>query len=437
MDGARCADGPLFLTRRTAASCAALITLLGFLGAAHGAEQRWSRLADLLRQARLVVAGTVTRSASFDAGRVVVAYVRPDRVLKGDAGPGEVAVVEEHDRPSSATLLPAGEPVVAFLVRAPRTSSLVRALPPGPAYWTPVAGRMGVLASPSAETIREAAGLVARWVELATDSGDPAARGDRMRVLAFDEVAAQHPVVVEDGAGAVAALPDLAGTLTETERHRLEAALARRDLPARVRVALVRTVAAQRLVVLVPALRALDRAPPEVLAATWDALRQLGAPPTPQELAPFVASPDPAVRIVAVPALLVAAGGSAVPQVERLALSDPDPSVCAAAATALGTVKPPGGLAALERIYVRTASEAVRQAAGNAIVAWGGDEAADALARLAFDAPPEAQKWAVTLLFALGRRQDDPRIARIRTTHPDPSVREFVEHGFDLGSHHH
>lgn len=415
----------------------ALIALLGLVGAAHGAEQRWSRLADLLRQARLVVAGTVTRSASFADGRVVVASVLPDRVLKGEAGAGEVAVVEELDRPSSATVLPSGEHVVVFLARAPRTSSLTRALPPGPTYWAPVAGRMGVLASPSAEVIREAAGLVARWVELATDTGDAAARADRMRALAFDEVAARHPVVVEDGAGAVAALPDLAGTLTEPERHRLEAALARRDLPARVRVALVRTVAAQRLVALAPALRALDGAPPEVLAASWDALRQLGAPPTAQDLAPFVASADPAVRVVAVPALLVAAGSNAVPQVERLALTDGDASVSAAAATALGAAKPPGGLAALERIYVRTSSEAVRQAAGNAIVAWGGDEAADALARLAFDAPPGAQKWAVTLLFALGRRQDDPRIVRIRTTHPDPSVREFVEHGFDLGSHHH
>lgn len=33
--------------------------------------------------------------------------------------------------------------------------------------------------------------------------------------------------------------------------------------------------------------------------------------------------------------------------------------------------------------------------------------------------------------------QDDPRLVRIRTTHPDPSVRDLVEHGFDLGTHHH
>jgi hypothetical protein len=43
----------------------------------------------------------------------------------------------------------------------------------------------------------------------------------------------------------------------------------------------------------------------------------------------------------------------------------------------------------------------------------------------------------VTLLFLMGRTEDDPRIVRIRTTHPDPSVRSLVEHGFDLGTHHH
>ena len=412
--------------------------LLGLVGTAHGAERHWTRLTDLLRQARLVVAGTVTRSASLDDGRVVVASVRPDRVLKGDAGPGEVAVVEEHDLPSSPTLLPAGQHVVAFLVRAPHTSSLARVLPPGPTYWALLDGPMGVLASPSAETIREADAIVGRWVEMATDTtGDAAARAAGLRALAFDEIAAAHQVVVEDGAAAVGALPDLADTLSEPEQHRLQDALERADLPPRVRVAVIQAVAAQHLTTLVPALRTLHDPPPAVLAASWQALRRLGAPPTAAELAPFLRSPTPGVRAVAAPAMLTAQSAAAVPQVERLALTDRDASVGAAAATALGATKVPGGLTALERIYTKTSSGEVRLAAGNAIVAWGGDDAADALARLAFAAPPGAQKWAVTLLFALGRKQDDPRVVRIRTTHPDPSIRDLAEHGFDLGSEHH
>jgi hypothetical protein len=411
--------------------------LLGLVGAAHGAEQHWTRLADLLRQARLVAAGTAARTESYDDCRLSVAIVAPDRVLKGEAM-GDLAVVEEHDLPSSPTLLPAGEHVLIFLTRAPRTSSLARALPERPTYWTPLGGRMGVLASPSAEAIREAADLVAAWVALATDTtSDAAARAARLRTLAFDEVAAAHPVVVEDGAAAIAGLPDLRATLSEAEQHRLRAALERADLPPRVRVALIRAVAAAELTALVPVLRSLRVAPPEVLAAGWQALRTLGAPPTPAELAPPLRSRTPAVRAVAAPAVLVAGGAAAVPQLEHVALTDGDPLVGKAAATALGTTKVPGGLAALERIYIKTSSDDVRQAAGNAIVAWGGDEAADALARLAFDAPPGAQKWAVTLLFALGRKQDDPRLVRIATTHPDATVRDLVEHGFDLGTHHH
>lgn len=414
------------------------MVLAGPLGVAHGADQHRARIGELLREARLVVVGTVSRRESFDGGRLVVASVQPERVLKGAPQSGEVAVVEEHDLPSSPTLLPSGEQVVAFLVRAPRSSSLARALPAGTTYWAPVRGRMGVLASPARETIRQAGDIVARWAAMAADpTGDAATRSERLRALAFDAVAATHPVVVEDGAAAVATLPELAPTLTDAERLRLEAALGRADLPARVRIALVEAIAAQKLVALLPALRALDQAPPELLAASWDARRRLGAAPTAADLAPFARSPKPGVRAVAWTALLAAGGAEAVPRVERAALEDRDAAARKAATAALGAVRPPGALAALERIYVRTSDPDVRQAAGNAVVAWGGDAAADTLARLAFAAPPDAQKWPVILLFALGRTRDDPRLIRIRTTHPDASVRDLVEHGFDLGTHSH
>src|SRR5262249_43983760 len=155
----------------------------------------------------------------------------------------------------SPILLPSGEHVVVFLVHAPRTSSLTKALPQGPTYHAPTQGRMGVLASTSAESNAETAALVARWAALASGTtDDAAARAAATRALACDEVGAGHPVVVEDGAQAVAALPDLAATLDDAERRRLAAAIARRDLPPRVRIALVQAIADQRLVALVPSL---------------------------------------------------------------------------------------------------------------------------------------------------------------------------------------
>ncbi len=295
---------------------------------------------------------------------------------------------------------------------------------------------MGVLASDSSATIREAAEIIERQVAIATgETADAAERAAKRRALAFDELAAAHPVVVEDGVGAIASLPGLAGTLTEEERRRITHALDRRDLPARVRVALVHAIATQRLTDLLPALHELKNPPADVLAATWDAERQLGSPPSAASLAPFLTASDPAIRAAVAPALLATGDRDAVPQVERLTREDADFSVRQAATQALGKVKAPGGLAALERIYASSAT--LRTDAGAGILAWGGDEAADALERLAFNAPEDGQKWAVTLLFALGRKQDDPRLVRIRTTHPDPTVRELVEKGFDMGTEHH
>src|SRR5262249_36783283 len=141
--------------------------------------------------------------------------------------------------------------------RAPRTSALARELPAGPTYDAPIEGRMGVLASPSAEAITEAADLIARIAQLGNDATDAAAkRAAVARALAFDEIAARHPVVVEDGAAALATLPPL-GTLAEHEQHVLAAVVQRADLPSRVRVAVVRAIGAQHLTALAGTLRAL------------------------------------------------------------------------------------------------------------------------------------------------------------------------------------
>lgn len=410
-----------------------LIALLGPVGLAHGSEPHWTRLSDLLRQARTVVAGTVTRTTPYDDMRVLVANVLPDRVLKGEA-PGEVAIVEEHDLPSTPVLFTTGQHVLVFLGRAGRTSALAKVLPAGPTYDTPIDGRMGVIASPSAETIAEAAAIVARLVEASTDvTSDADQRAAATRALAFDEIAARHPVLVEDGAAAVTALPSLAATLTDAERHVLQAALQRTDLPVRVRVAVVRVVGAQRLVALGATLHKLDAPAPEVLAASWEVLRALGSPPALADLKAYLASPDPAVRTVVPAALLAASGAEGVPAVERLALHDGDLGVQKAAVAALAASKLPAALTALEHVYAGSSGE-VLQAAGTAILEWGGDPAANAFARLAFKASPPAERWAVTLLFALGRTKDDPLVKKIRDTHPDPSIRELIDHGFDFGS---
>jgi HEAT repeat protein len=393
------------------------------------------RLAALLGRARLAAAGTVTRVDEYDHGRVTVGRVRPDRVLKGEPGPGELAIVEEHDRPSSVALLRAGARVVVLLERAPHTSALAGALPPGPTYLRLLDGAAGFIGDAPAPDVDEAAALLARMVEASADvTTDAGPRAARARTLVFDEIAARHPRLVADGAAALTPVPDLATTLADDERSRLTAALQRHDLPSWVRIALVDAVAAARLVALAPVLRTLEAPKPEVLAASWDALRRLGAPVGPDDLASYGASPDPAIRAIVPTALLGAAGDDAIPAVERMSLSDADPAVRRAAVDALGATKRPSVVPSLERAF-RAGPAEMRQAAGRGFLAVGGRPAAESLAHLAYEPPPDAEHYAITLLLALVPK-DDALVERIRTSHPDPDIRDFVEHGPYLGHHH-
>jgi hypothetical protein len=381
-----------------------------------------------------VAVGTVSRVDRFDDGRVTVARVLPETVLKGEPGPGEIAVVEEHDLPSSVPLLKPGAHVVVFLQRAGHTSALAKALPPGSSYWQLVDGSTGLVTSPDGPTGAEAAALAGRIAAASRDAGDPATRPERQRALVFDEIAARHPRLVFDGAAALPGVPDLATTLTDGERARLEHALQRPDLPDWTRLELIDAVAAARLVQVAPALRDLRNPSPEVLAASWRGLERLGQPPSAKDLAAYAASADPAIRAVVPAALLTAEGDAAIPQVERMALQDANTDVRRAAVQALGATKRDSVVPTLERVY-RAGPMELRQAAGGAYIAVGSRAAAESVARLVFEAPPDAQRGAVTLLLAVVPK-DDPLVARIRTTHPDPAIRDLIEHGAEMGHHH-
>jgi HEAT repeat protein len=411
------------------------ITTLGSVGDAHGAALALPRLASLVGRARAVVTGTVTRVDRYDDGRVSVAHVRADRTLKGDPGPGEVPVVEEHDRPSSTPLLGPGAHVAVFLQRAERTSALARALPPAPQYWRLVDGTTGLVATSDAETGRETAALLGRIVEATRDTvSDPATRIEQARALAFDEVAARHPRLVADGATALPALPALASALTDPERARLARALERTDLPDWTRLALIDAVASAGLTQLGPTLAKLRDPSPAVLAASWRALARLGQSPSAKDLAAYATSGDPLVRAVVPAALLAAEGDAAIPEVERMALRDADAGVRRAAVDALGATKRDSVIPSLERVY-RAGPTALRQAAATAYIAVGSPAAAQSVARLVFEGPADAQRGAVTTLLAMVAR-DDPLVARIRTSHPDPEIRELIEHGVEFGHHH-
>lgn len=432
MDSAWSAGGALPVGRAGPALLGVITTAVAMQAAAAVSVPR---IATLLGRARLVVAGSVIRVESFESGRVTVGFLQVGKAFKGSPGPADVAVVEEHDRSSSVPVLRTGEYLVAFLEPAGHASSLAAVLPAGRTYMRLLDEGRGLLASGDAATIEEARGLVARMVEASSGVAEPPGERERKaRALVFDEVGARHPRLVFDGAVGLGGIPALSTTLTDAEQERLAHALARQDLPTWVRVEVVRAVGTAHLSALAPRLRDLPGATPEVRAAAWAALEALGQPPTLDELRRVAADPDPAVRAVVPTAMLVTKSPDGIAAVEEMALGDHDLQVEKAAVAALGATRSPAAVPSLERIYRKGPAE-LRQPVAQALVGIGGSPAADALARLATDGPRDGQKFAATVLLAVVP-PTDPRAVELREHHPDPELRDLLEHGPYLGHHH-
>jgi HEAT repeat protein len=388
------------------------------------------RLQTLAARAPLVAAGRVTGVEAFDAGRVAVATLAVTAAPKGERPTGPVKIVEMRDLPSVPPVLAEGTLVLAFLEPLHGNSYLTRTLPRAD-YRQLVAGRIGRLVAATPAESDEIVGVVERIVAVSrTPEPDPAKRAVAARTLVFDEIAARSGALVEDGAAGLQSIPNLAETLSAEEQQRLEAALGRTDLSPFARAALVRAVGANGLRQLVPALRGLRSPAAPVLVARFDALARLGTPPTLADVEPYLSNTDPAVRTAAARALATTPGTEGVARAGRIALGDPDPAVRRATIEALGESRRPEALPALERVF-REAPPDLQQVAGRGIYQVGGPAAADALARLAFEAKPEAQRLAVVLLMALQGGREDPLVQRIAKTHPDAELRRLIEHGVD------
>jgi hypothetical protein len=391
-------------------------------------------LRELVKAARVAVVGNVEGVESYDQGRVAVATLRIEAALKGSlAGdPAYAKVVERRDLPTPPLFHP-GQAVAAFLIAAPRSSSLNAVLPKGLYYsLVDVEDARIVAESPDglAEIRRIMEAIIAESRNPHTDSTQQAARA---RELTFDLLSARHPVLVNDGAASLTSVPHLTGSLTAREREPLEDALRREDLPIRVRVAMIDAVGKAGLTEAIAVLQTLG-SPPEVMEAAWQALDQLHAPLPVEKLEEQLASENPEVRAAAVRELLRQEGVAAVSKAAPVALQDPDPKVRIAAIEALGKLGKPEALPPLERVFAEQEG-GPQQAAARSILAVGGQPAIDALGRLTFTAPPTAQRYAFACLMLAGVNRDDPLVKRIAETHPDESMRQLATHGVDVHKH--
>jgi hypothetical protein len=387
-------------------------------------------LGDLARQARLVVAGQVVSRTPYDDGRIVVARLSVAEVLKGGPLGTHLDVIETRDIPKPPVFID-GSRGVAFLRRASWSSSLAKALPAG-TYYEPLPDHAAYVSGDSAAEGKEITTLISRLLAGNRASGQTAAPA-KARKLTFDLLAAGHPVLVGEGARRLAARRALEGKLDDGEVKTLDRTLGRSDLPAHVRVDLIRSLAAAGITQAVPALQRID-SPPDVMESAWQALDRLGAAPKPERIEELLVSRDAPVRAAAVRELLRREGVNAVSRAAPVALQDSDESVRLAAVEALGSLGRPEALPPLERVFAE-AEGALRQAAGRSILAVGGQPAADAFARLALTAPPDAQRYAVVLLMTMGAEQNSAQLERIAEQHPREDVRDLIEHGLPIHEH--
>jgi HEAT repeat protein len=296
-----------------------------------------------------------------------------------------------------------------------------------------VSRKPATVAAASAEEAKSTGELVSRLVVmLAKPESDAAKRASSRRALAFDLLAARDAVLVADGVSSIAEQSDLATTLTADEQKRMEEALARGDLPVKVRLALIRMIGDKGLTQLVPALQRLTA--PEIVGAAWEALSKLENAPSRESIEEKLASPEPRVRSAAVQQLLRQEKAAAAPQAIKIATSDPDLGVRVAATEAFGEIAPADAVPALETIYRQPTWE-TRQAVARTLRQFPGRTAVEAFERMAFTAPADGQRYAVVLLRLSVDNLQDELLQRVIKTHPDPEVRKLAEQGIEAGHH--
>jgi hypothetical protein len=386
------------------------------------------RLNALLKAARLVVRAHVADVTEYDNGRVVTATLRVEEVLKGTPPPKEsVGVIEMRDLPTPP-LFETGRHVIAFLVPAGRNTYLAKHVPSGD-YMSVVRVKPGSLTARSADDAAAMAKLIGRISQ--RPERDAGRRAITTRKGAFDLLGASHPILVEDGITSVAGIEDLSTSLTSDEQQGIEATLGRTDLPLRLRVLLIQTVADRGLKQVVPALRAIDA--PELTDAAWHALSRLGAPPAREDIERQLASTEPRMRTAAIQQLLRQEKAGAISRATQIARADPDTAVRVAAIEALGAMGGAEAVGALENVYTEPTWE-TRQAVARALMRIGGRPAAEAFERLAFTGPVDGQRYAVMLLL-LSVPREDVLVQRVIKTHPDAELRDLAEHGIEMHDH--
>jgi len=401
------------------------------------------RLRAALRQATRVGIGQVTAATDLDYGRLRVYEISITRLLKPMAPQFDAAespppaetflVVSLTDEPGAARP-ESGQFGVAFLRPLRRNSYMDKYLARGEHYAF-VGGRDGWLGSPSPEQLA----AITRPVEQLT--GFSQRPGSSIGLLArrefvFALLAAPHPLLADDGIVSLSSIAQLSATISEPEIDVLVAALHNPALPVRSRQRLIEEIVAADLRQLIGTLQSLDD--PALQRTAWAGLRKMGAAPDDDAIREKLASRTAAVRIAAARELLARDPASGSRAVTAMVLDDPDKQVRLDVIKALGESGAEEAVVPLEKAFAAAGNGAdveVRQSATRALLAIGGNTAADAFHRLAFVGTPAEQRYAAFALLSLGVGTDDPRVVDILERNPDEKMSEMILHGLTMGEH--
>ena len=390
-----------------------------------------------LRKASLLGIGHVVGVSESDFGRVQIVDVVLEKQLKPVAPenytPRTVRVVSITDQ-AGAARVEEGQHGALFLSPLQRNTYLNEHVGTEDAFRF-VAGRESWLTAPADQLP-----LITRPISYLVESASARkkhknneSRGSRERKFVFSLIKAPHPLLVSDGIASLSSLPALAEALTDDEIATMGAVLNNTDLPLATRERLISEITTNKLRKMINTLRSVKD--PNLQHHAWVALRKLGVPPEQAFLEEQLDNDTPAIRIAAVRELLSEGTAEAVHSVSRKALHDESREVRLETIKALGESGIDDAVVPLEKTFVINDLE-TRQASARALIALGGDSAADALFRLSFVGPLESQRFAVIALLSLGVGHDDARVRNIKKRHSDEKITEILEHGLTLGHSH-
>ena len=408
---------------------AALLVLLTVASAAvGGADVRTTArpLRQLAKDATLVVVADVVRTEPYDEDRLHVYRLRVLRTLRGTPGVGDLGVVDVRGDSHRPAVMIDGEHLVAFLRPAARLTYLTQHLGDAPNY--ELLGRRDAVV-PIAHD--EDAELTAAIVQTALDDAltEDAAIAAR-RDLARRALGSSSPRLLQDALTEFAALPGWP-PLTDNEVVALRAPLQNHTLPPVVRVELLRLLATRKATQTLSAVTSAETETPELLEAVLAARVAMGAPANAEEIARYLESEQPGVRMAAARALALQGDATAVATVGRLATTDRDTAVRAAAIDALGATGSSSAVPIVAQTFDGEDRD-IRQHAGRALLALGGDAADQSFIDLALRGKSvDTQRYAALLLVVL-RGRDSPAVRRLLASQPNAEVRDVIEHGLQF-----